>query len=163
MWKVKLLDFQSCPALCDPMDCSLPGSSVHGNYPGKNTDVGYHSLLQGIFPTQRLNLSLLHCRQILYRLSHQGSLSSRLQHSNEELVDSCIHFPIWSWPPQLLSSPILVLCSDSDTWYQQLDIFGSFLSFHQHLHSHLLPGYKQTTQPVPHSTWNTSTAHVAPE
>ena len=71
MWKVKLLDFQSCPALCDPMDCSLPGSSVHGNYPGKNTDVGYHSLLQGIFPTQRLNLSLPHCRQILCHLSHQ--------------------------------------------------------------------------------------------
>jgi len=36
------------------------------------TPVGIHSLLQGIFPTQRLNLDLLHCRQILYHLSHQG-------------------------------------------------------------------------------------------
>ena len=40
--------------------------------PGKNTGLGSHSLLQGIFPTQGLNLGLLHCRQILYHLSHQG-------------------------------------------------------------------------------------------
>ena len=39
----------------------------------KNTVVDCYSLLQGIFPTQELNLSLLHCRQILYHLSHQGS------------------------------------------------------------------------------------------
>ena len=44
--------------------------------PGKNTGVGCHSLLHGIFPTQGLNqclLHLLHCRQILYHLSHQES------------------------------------------------------------------------------------------
>ena len=41
--------------------------------PGKNTGVGCHSLLQGIFPTQGLNPGLLHCRQIVYYLSHQGS------------------------------------------------------------------------------------------
>ena len=57
----------------DRMDCSLPGSSVHGDSPGKNTGVVYHALLQGIFPTQGSNLGLLHCRQILYHLSHQGS------------------------------------------------------------------------------------------
>ena len=39
---------------------------------GKNTGVGCHSFLQGIFPTQGSNLGLLHCRQILYLLSHQG-------------------------------------------------------------------------------------------
>ena len=46
------------------------------DFPDKNTTVGCHALLQGIFPTQGLNLSLLyllHCRQILYWLSHQGS------------------------------------------------------------------------------------------
>ena len=43
---------QLCPTLCDPMDCSLPGSSVHGDSLGKNTGVGCHSLPQGIFPTQ---------------------------------------------------------------------------------------------------------------
>ena len=46
------------------MDCSLPGNS---------TGVGCHSLLQEIFSTQGLNPGLLHCRQTLYHLSHQGS------------------------------------------------------------------------------------------
>ena len=55
------------------MGCSLPGSSVHGDSPGKNTGVCCHALLQGIFPTQGSNPSLPHCGQILYRLSHQGS------------------------------------------------------------------------------------------
>ena len=41
---------QSCPTLCDPMDCSLPGSSVLRDSPGKNTGVGCHALLQRIFP-----------------------------------------------------------------------------------------------------------------
>ena len=43
------------------------------NSPEENTGVGYYSLLQGMFPTQGLNLSLLLCRQILYHLSHQES------------------------------------------------------------------------------------------
>ena len=41
-------------------------------YVSQNTGVGCHFLLQGIFPTQGLNLGLLHCRQTLYHLSHQG-------------------------------------------------------------------------------------------
>ena len=61
--------------LCDPMNCSLAGSSVHGDSPGKNTGVGCHALLQGIFPTQGLNPGLLHCRHLLYHLNHQGSLN----------------------------------------------------------------------------------------
>ena len=65
---------QSCPTLCDPMDYNLPGTSVHGDAPGKNTGVGCHALLQGIFPTQEFNASLLHCRWTLYLLSHQGIL-----------------------------------------------------------------------------------------
>ena len=65
---------QSCPPLCFLMDWSPPGSSVHGDSPDKNTGAGYHALLQGILPTQGLNPDFLHCRQILYRLSHQGSL-----------------------------------------------------------------------------------------
>ena len=64
---------QSCPTLCNPMDCSPPSSSVHGDSPGKNTGVGYRALLQGIFPTQGSNPGLLHCRWILYHLSHEGS------------------------------------------------------------------------------------------
>ena len=63
---------QSCLTLHDPMDCNLPGSSVHG-IPGKTTGVGCHALLQRIFPTQGSKSGLLQCRQILYNLNHQGS------------------------------------------------------------------------------------------
>ena len=64
---------QSCPVVCNPMDCRPPGSSVHGDSPGKNNGVGCHALLQGIFLTQGLNPGLPHCRQIFQPLSHQGS------------------------------------------------------------------------------------------
>ena len=64
---------QSCLTLCDPVDCSPPGSSVHGILQARVTGVGCHSLLQRPFLTQGSNLGLSHCRQILYRLSHQGS------------------------------------------------------------------------------------------
>ena len=60
-----------------PHDCSPPGSSVHGDSPGKNIGEGCHALLQGIFPVQGLNPHLPHCRQILYHLSHQGSPSMK--------------------------------------------------------------------------------------
>ena len=71
-WKWKLWSL-SCIWLCDPTDCSLPGSSVHGDSPGKNMGVSCHFLLKGIFLHQGSNphfLCLLHCRQILYHLSH---------------------------------------------------------------------------------------------
>ena len=51
---------QSCQTLCDPMNCSPPGSFVHGKSPGKNTGVGCHALLQGIFLTQGSNQCFLH-------------------------------------------------------------------------------------------------------
>ena len=55
-----------CVALCDPMD--WPARLLCPWYcPYRNTEAGCHFLLQGIFPTQRSNLHLLHCRQILYR------------------------------------------------------------------------------------------------
>ena len=134
-----LSPLQSCLTLWDPMDCSSPGSSVHGilqarilerlpcpspedlpdpgiepaslmspalasshlkwnescsvmsdslwphglrspwNSLGQNTGVGSHFLLQGILPTQGSNPYLLHCRQILYQLSHQvGGPSGKL-------------------------------------------------------------------------------------
>ena len=67
---VCVLVSQSCPTLCDLMDYSPTGSSVHRDSPGKNTG----ALLQGIFPTQESNQDLLHCGQILYHLSHQEAL-----------------------------------------------------------------------------------------
>ena len=62
---------QSCPTLCDPMDCSPPDSSVHGDSPGNNTRVSCHAHLQRIYPTQESNPGVPHCRWILYHLSHQ--------------------------------------------------------------------------------------------
>ena len=61
---MKMLVTQSCPILCDRMECShqVPLSM---DSPGKNTGVGYHFLLQGICPTQGLNPDLLHYRQTL--------------------------------------------------------------------------------------------------
>ena len=70
---VPCLVTQSCLTLFNTMDCSPPGSSVHGDSPGKNTRVGSHSLLQGIFPIQGSNPGFPHCRQILYHLSHRRS------------------------------------------------------------------------------------------
>ena len=66
---------QSRPTLYDPVDCSPPGSSVHGILQARILEWVAISLLQGILPTQRLNPGLLHCRQIPYHLSHQGSPS----------------------------------------------------------------------------------------
>ena len=47
--KLMCLVVQSCPTLCDPMNCSLPGPSVHRDSPGKKSRVGCHALLQGNF------------------------------------------------------------------------------------------------------------------
>ena len=47
---------QSCPTLCDLMNCNLPDSSVRGIFPGKNTGEGCHSLLQGDVPNPRIKL-----------------------------------------------------------------------------------------------------------
>ena len=61
----------SCLTLCDLMNSSSPGSSVYGDSSGENTGVGCHALLQGIFPTQKSNADLPHCRWILYQLSYR--------------------------------------------------------------------------------------------
>ena len=45
---------QPCPTLCDSMDRSLPGSSVHEDSPGKNPGVGFHALLQGNLPNPEI-------------------------------------------------------------------------------------------------------------
>ena len=52
VYAVLCLVAESCPTLCDLMDCSPPGSSDHRDSPGKNTAVRSLSLLWGIFPTQ---------------------------------------------------------------------------------------------------------------
>ena len=69
---MKVLVAQLCSTLRHSMDYSPPGSSVH-RILSKNAGVGCHFLLQGIFPTQGWIPGLLHCRQILYWLRHQGN------------------------------------------------------------------------------------------
>ena len=76
--------------LCNPMDYCPPGSSVHGDTPGKNTGVGWHAIFQGIFPTWGSNLGLPHCRQILYPLSHKGSPSFTTVHKNLGLTGTSV-------------------------------------------------------------------------
>ena len=68
---IHLYEIESCPVVSD----SLLPQGLHSpwNSPGQNTGVGSVFLLQGVFPTQGLNPGLLHCRQILYQLSHKGS------------------------------------------------------------------------------------------
>ena len=72
------------------MDCSLPGSSVHGDSPDKNTGLGCHGLLQGILPTHGSNPGLLHCRQILYQLSNKGIPKNVLSVQFSSVAQSCL-------------------------------------------------------------------------
>ena len=97
---------QSCPTLCDLMDCSPPGSSVYGDAPGKHTGVACHTVLRGIFPTQGLNPGLPHCRQSL-----PAELRGKPILALQPPILSCfstaqprackLHFPAWlsTWLP----------------------------------------------------------------
>ena len=67
---------QSCLPLCDLMDCIACQAPLSLDFPGKNTRVGHHLLLQGIFLDQELNPYLLHWQADCLPLSHQGSLFS---------------------------------------------------------------------------------------
>ena len=80
IWATKSLKRESCSVASNSVTLwivwgvhGLPGSSVPGDSQGKNTGVGCHALLQGIFPTQGWNPGLPHCRWILSQLSHKGS------------------------------------------------------------------------------------------
>ena len=96
---------QSCPTLCDPVDCGPP-VSVHGDSPDKNTRMGCHALLQGIFPSRGSNPGLPHCRRILYHLSH-------LYSSQMQDFSKCGLSPATSSSPEnLLEMPILDTAPD---------------------------------------------------
>ena len=87
---MQVLVAQSCLTLCGPKDCVFVTQGLYParllcswDSPGKNTGVRCHSLLQGI-SLQGLKLGLLHCRQILYHLSHQGRLDLIYQSKDTE-------------------------------------------------------------------------------
>ena len=95
---------QSCPTLCDPMDCSLPGSSLQGilppwDFPGKSTGVGCHFLLPGIFLTQGLNPDLLHSRQTLNLwATREAQLSQRSFKLFQFFLSFFLPFALWGSP-----------------------------------------------------------------
>ena len=95
----------SCLTLCDPMDCSPPGSSVHGILqPEYWSGLPFPS--PGDLPNPGSNPGLLHCRQVLYHLSHQRRLTiswSLLRFISIELVTLSNHL--------ILSCPLLILPS----------------------------------------------------
>ena len=64
---------QSYPTLCDSTGCSPPSSSLHGDLQASECWSGLPRFPPGIFPTQESSPGLLHCRWVLYHLSHQGS------------------------------------------------------------------------------------------
>ena len=75
--RVRVLAAQAWSTFAAPWTGSLPGSSVRGILQSRTLECS-HSLLEGIFLTQGSNPGLLHCRQILYHLSHQGSPPSSI-------------------------------------------------------------------------------------
>ena len=77
-----MLFLQSCPTLCDPMDCSPSGSSVHGDSPGKNTGLCCHALLPGIFPIQGSNLYILNPPALAGRFFTMGTTWETLRGFN---------------------------------------------------------------------------------
>ena len=69
---------QSCPTLCSCMDCNLPGSSVHGIFQSRLLEwVAISSSRGSSLPRDQISCVFLHCRRILYRLRHWGSLTCR--------------------------------------------------------------------------------------
>ena len=74
---------------CAVLRHSVVSDSAHGVSPGKNTGVSCHALLQGIFQPRDLNPGLLHCRQILYHLGHQGSCK---RHEYKSVLPLCVHW-----------------------------------------------------------------------
>ena len=78
---------QSCPTLCDQWTVATRLLCPRDS-PDKNTGVGCHALLQGIYPTQGSKPGLLPQRQILYQLSHQGSSNHMTPWKRQDYADS---------------------------------------------------------------------------
>ena len=86
------------------------------NSPGQTTGVGSCSLLQGIFPTQGSNPGLLHCRQILYQLSYQGSPT----HTLYQLQGSSFNVVLWLSRASLVAQRVKNPPAMPETWVRSL-------------------------------------------
>ena len=93
------------------------------NSPDKNTGMGSHSFLQRIFPTQGSNLVLLHCRQILYHLSYQGS-------PIKSHILMLFDWPEWDWGRRKSLS-----CCDGSFWISCVWRLGAACGRSRHLSS----------------------------
>ena len=96
-----------------PKDCSPTWFLCPWDFPGKNTEIGCHFLLQGIFPTQGLNTPLLHWQVDSLLLSHQGSRKKEDHVFNGlmwvvSLVFQMLLLPPFSFTP--LSPPLSQWC-----------------------------------------------------
>ena len=108
---------------CDPMDCSPPGSSVHGISPGKNTGMGCHFLLQRIFPNQGSNPSLQHWHADSLPLSYPIS-SIRIV---KEHIPLGLNFQSYQayvtsnteWPQTLQCEHISIFCYYECEWIKE--------------------------------------------
>ena len=126
---IKVKVTQSCLTLCNPMDCTAPRNS-----PGQNTGVGSLSLLQGIFPTQRSNPGLPHCRWILYQLNHKGSPLSYKRSNHIWLwICTALWNPISKWKEtlkcnELVSRPELSASPSPDIYWLFVVIYLASIS-----------------------------------
>ena len=103
------------------------------NFPGKNTGLGCHFLLQGIFLTQELNPGLPHCRQMLYRLSHLGSpkyplltkiqQGQKLKKKKKSTLGGAYYPQVCM--PRLLLSPLLPAQPRISSHFQEKQLFLS--------------------------------------
>ena len=98
--------------------CQAPPSM---EFSGKNTEMGCHFLLQGIFPTQGLNPGLLHCRQMLYHLSHQGS-HYKVKFATWNLLYGCGGYFTYSESKNVAKPQkhVSVVCDQADSCYANM-------------------------------------------
>ena len=103
---------QLCPTLFASVNSSPPGSSVHADSPGKNTGVGCHALLQGIFPTQGLNLGFPHCKQISLKSEPWGkpSVSTYITFINLLEGGNGRKSANWAWEREAITTETVTVC-----------------------------------------------------
>ena len=89
-WKCKLLSL--CLTLCDPMDCSLPSSSIRGFFQARMLEWVAISFSRGFFLTEGSNPGLVHGGQVLYHLTERWERAYSLNASGDEVV-----LPVYFW------------------------------------------------------------------
>ena len=130
-------DAQLCLTLCHPMDCSLPASFIHGIFQTRVLEWVAISFSRGSSPTQGSNPGLLHCRQTLYRLSHQGSptIIWRLLHS----ILHC--FDLKPRPNRYWISNISSVFTSAKAKYKLSGYIWNLTTYHNSMCINLIPCY----------------------